>query len=346
MVHNIKDQIYNLAVNELKKSISLPFDVENEIGDLSHRDKGCDRLIRFRINKKDILFCVEIKKTVSKSVIGFLMQRKEYMLVDLLLVAVHINNNMADELKKNSIQFIDAAGNSYLNTPPLFIFIKGNKKPEIFNSILPRRVFEPGGLKIIYALLCSPGLIGEPYRKIAEKAGVALGTVGWIMKDLKEMGYMVEMGKRGRKLIKKEELYYRWCADYTERLKPKLFLGKFGGSADWWKKYKLDHHHAQWGGEVAANRMTQYLKPRNITIYVQREHYKTIIVDNKLYKDDTGDTEFYERFWLLNPEDRKLKDTVNPVLVYADLIGTGNQRNIEVARIIYEKYLNRYLEEN
>ena len=31
--------------------------------------------------------------------------------------------------------------------------------------------------------------------------------------------------------------------------------------------------------------------------------------------------------------------TVHPILVYADLIATGNQRNIETARILYDEHI-------
>jgi hypothetical protein len=346
MDNNTEDQLFDLAVDALKKNIDLPFDIKIGKKDLQYKDKVCSRLLRLRINKEDLFFCAEIKTIVNKATVGLLLHQKTGLPHDQLLIAGHINNNLADELKKNMIQFIDAAGNTYINTKPLYIYIKGNKKPEILARALPKRAFEPAGLKIIFTLLREPEVIKNPYRKIAEVADVALGTVGWVMQDLREMGYLVEMGKRGRKLLQKEQLFYRWCADYTERLKPKLFLGRFGGSGDWWKNYDPDFSNAQWGGEVAAYRLTQYLKPQNIILYAQGDHYKNIIIQNRLYKDATGDIEFFERFWLLKKEEKELKDVVHPILVYADPIGTGNQRNIEAARMIYEKYINRHLKED
>ncbi|MBW1728433.1 MAG: hypothetical protein JRJ62_12840, partial [Deltaproteobacteria bacterium] len=35
-----------------------------------------------------------------------------------------------------------------------------------------------------------------------------------------------------------------------------------------------------------------------------------------------------------------------PILVYADLLATGDHRNIEAAEIIYEKYIGRFIREN
>jgi hypothetical protein len=39
-------------------------------------------------------------------------------------------------------------------------------------------------------------------------------------------------------------------------------------------------------------------------------------------------------------------DLVPPLLIYADLMATGDTRNIETARMIYEKELSKYFREN
>jgi hypothetical protein len=44
----------------------------------------------------------------------------------------------------------------------------------------------------------------EPYRKIAKAADVALGTVNRVMKELAKMGYLVDTGKGGRRLVSKD----------------------------------------------------------------------------------------------------------------------------------------------
>ena len=33
----------------------------------------------------------------------------------------------------------------------------------------------------------------------------------------------------------------------------------------------------------------------------------------------------------------KYEDLVHPILIYADLLATGNERNIETAKMIYDK---------
>jgi hypothetical protein len=263
----------------------------------------------------------------------------------LLLVTRYVPGQQADRLKKNNIQFIDMAGNAYINQPPLYIFVKGNRLPEALRPVPVKRAFKPTGLKIIYAFLCNPGLETRPYREIAAKANVALGTVGWIIKDLKEMGYLLDMGKRGCKFMAKDKLLERWVVEYPEKLRPKLTLGKYQGVPEWWVQTTLTPDHAQWGGEVAAADLTKYLRPQAATLYIDPTQLNQILLDNRLRKDPNGETEVLERFW--KPDKNQLAEgTVNPILVYADLLATGNQRNIETAKIIYEHHIIRLIRED
>ena len=300
-----------------------------------------DRLLRLEIQEIELIFCVEIKNVITTAGIAVLLLQKNKHTHQQLLVTRYIAPQMANKLKENEIQFIDTAGNAYINHFPLYIFIKGNKAPEIPGQIQHKRAFGPTGLKMIYALLCNPYLLDGPYREIARITNVALGTVGWVMKDLRELGYLVDMGKRGKKLIQKEKLIQKWCTEYPDRLRPKLLLGRFKGPVDWWQKQDFNPEYAQWGGEVAAAKITKYLKPQLVTIYTKQQYLTPLLLENKLRKDEKGEVEIFERFWELDNTNRP-DYYVNTILIYADLIATGNQRNLETAEIIYERFITRY----
>jgi hypothetical protein len=96
-------------------------------------------------------------------------------------------------------------------------------------------------------------------------------------------------------------------------------------------------YHACWGAEVAAAKLTKRLKPERVVIYADEPPGK-LIIENKLRKTADGDVEILKPFWKF---DYQLADrgVVPPLLVYADLIATGDVRNIETAGIIYDKYL-------
>jgi hypothetical protein len=63
-----------------------------------------------------------------------------------------------------------------------------------------------------------------------------------------------------------------------------------------------------------------------------------MIIKQRLRKDPQGDVEILRRFWNFTTVDQRA-DVVPPLLVYADLLATGDERNTETARMVYEKYL-------
>lgn len=262
-----------------------------------------------------------------------------------LIVADYVPPIMAERLKTQDIWFLDAIGNTYINHKPLFIFIKGNKPVET-PTIRTSRAFHLSGLKVIYALLCNPELINAPYRDIAQTAQVALGTVGWVITDLTQLGHIVDMGNRGRRLKGKRKLLERWIITYPEKLRPKLETGRYKAIyPDWWQRADLHNLQAYWGGEVAADRLTHYLKPENITIYVMEKWAGKLKITHQLRKDPNGDIEILNAFWDVENESNRT-EIVNPILIYADLMASGDPRNIETAQIIYEQELAQHFGED
>jgi hypothetical protein len=303
-----------------------------------------DYLLRIAMQGKEIRYYAEVKTNVTKADKLLAMMRKADLHHPLLLVTKYINPQLADELKQNGTEFIDTAGNAFINQPPLYVFVKGNK-PEIVKVAPPKRTFKPAGLKVIYGFLCNPDLGNRTYREIAAGTDVALGTVDWIMKELKELRFLLDMGERGLRLLQKEKLLQRWVTAYPEQLRPKLTLGRFRGEHEWWRQKKLNPLKAQWGGEVAAERLTQYLQPQIITIYTTPQQLNQLLAENRLRKDETGDVEILKKFWKL-PEMWKYEDLVHPILIYADLLATGNERNIETAKMIYDKHILELIRED
>ena len=340
---NMEKEIFQLAIEAFKKNIPTPTEIDTlALEPAVANGFRMDRQIRMRIQERALDYYAEIKTTVTRVNTFLLLMNRDKINIPLLLITRYVNAQMAERLKQDGIEFIDTAGNAYINNPPLYIFIKGNRPPEIPKHALVKRAFKPAGLRMIFAFLCNPGFENENYREIATATDVALGTVGWIMKELRELGFLLYMGKRGYKLIQKEKLFHQWATAYPEQLRPKQSLGRFRGENDWWQQKKLDPLMAQWGGEVAAARLTQYLKPELITIYVTAQQLNQLLLENRLKRDLAGDVEILARFWKPG-EMWKYDDLVHPILIYADLLATGNQRNIETAKMIYEQYIIRLI---
>jgi hypothetical protein len=256
---------------------------------------------------------------------------------DLILITQYVTPPMADLMKEIGLYFMDAAGNAYINKPPLYVFVKGNKPPERLKAVATRRLLKTGGLKVVFTLLNHPDMVNRPYREIADTAGVALGTVGWIFRDLKEMGFILEMGKRKRKMVDTQTLLKRWAEAYPDQLRPKLVIERFRTDIPyWWENVDIMDYGCCWGGEVAAAKLTKRLKPESVIIYAN-EPPGRLIIEKKLRKAADGDIEILTPFWKFDHPFTGL-GMVPPLLVYADLTATGDPRNIETAGIIYDKY--------
>ncbi len=93
------------------------------------------------------------------------------------------------------------------------------------------------------------------------------------------------------------------------------------------------------GGEIAAEKLTGYLKPERITIYVDGKPDKLILA-NRLRPDVNGEIEILETFWAIE-EARQRNDVAPPLLVYADLMATTDPRNIETAKLIRDHHLTQ-----
>jgi hypothetical protein len=238
--------------------------------------------------------------------------------------------------------FIDTAGNAFLEEPGLFVFITGQKPATQHGGRQIGRPFKPAGMQVIFALLCNPGLEQRPYREIAEAAKVALGTVDGTMRELKHAGFLIVLDGHGRRLAHRKELLTKWVATYPDALRPRQFRGRYTApDRQWWHGVDRLPNAAQWGGEVAAARLTKYLVPERATVYVEQEP-NDLVVRFKLRKDPGGEIEVLQKFWHFQRQAPE-NTMVPPLLVYADLIATGIDRNIETARQVYEQTLRQHL---
>ncbi|MDX1472380.1 MAG: type IV toxin-antitoxin system AbiEi family antitoxin, partial [Flavobacteriaceae bacterium] len=338
-------QLLEKALEALHKATGIDFTIEGREKKFNN-NRIADAIVRLVKDGLDQVFVIEVKPRLTTATVGMAINQLKEFPQKGIIVTDYVNPNMADRLREKDVQFIDIAGNAYLTAPNLFIFIKGNKPIE-----LPKkgktRAFQPTGLKVLFAFLCQPKLVNAPYREIAYKAQVALGTVGWVLTDLRETGFVIELGRRGRKLYNKKKLLDRWVEAYPENLRPKLIAGGGRYKADrydWWKFTTIEEYGAYWGGEVAAAKLTEYLKPQIATIYT-KDDPKELILENRFLKDPEGNVEILKVFWEFK-YDWNYRDLVPPLLIYADLIATGDDRNLETAKIIYEREIARYIRED
>lgn len=308
--------------------------LRQEAGGVDHR---ADATVGVRLGGRQLRYVVEVKRGLRPATLGAVIHQLRAHRGTPLLVADHVTPPLADALRARGIEFIDAAGNAFLNQPSVFVFVKGQRPAEEELVLEHGRAFQPTGLQVLFALLARPELVDRPYREIAPAAGVAHGTVGWVMAELPGLGYVAKVGGR-RRLINGDRLLDRWTEAYARTLRPRLLLGRFRGDMA-----ALHARTGQWpdglliGGELAAARVTRHLRPGTATFYTQAIDPK-VLLKLVLKADAEGNVDFRRRFWAFPGEEAQLAPTL---LIYADLLAIGDARCLETAQLLRGQLLAR-----
>ena len=286
-------------------------------------------------------FIVDVKPEISHGNKGVVLQqlmdasREEKLPV--LLITKFIPSLIAKSYIEKGINYIDAAGNCNIRQNDLLLIIEG-KKIDRLPKTNQARAFQEAGIKLIYCLLDNPNNINKPLRELAELSQIALGSVSVIFQELVELKFVL-ITKNKKALKNKPELLQRWVIAYNDVLRPKLLTKKmsFTNKSDYanWNNLKPNtiSEKTLWGGECAAAILTQNLTPANYTIYTN-DTWQSVGKSLKLIPDENGKVEILRLFYKTDEE-----KTVSPLLVYADLMGSGDSRNLETANLILNNEL-------
>ena len=283
----------------------------------------------------------EIRASNRGIVLSEIENLKKVTKKPIIAIAKFIANDIAKEFKEKGINYIDRAGNTYIKHGKLLIFITGQKieKTTNYNQ---SRAFQESGIKLLFQLLTQPDDLQLSYRSLAGKTGIALGSVSIIMQELEDLKFVIK-AKNKRHLKNKEELLERWIMAFNDVLRPRLFKKRFrfpnNESYNLWQKLPINEINGRniWGGEPAASILTKQLQPQNFTIYTN-EGWQPVASALKLIPDTNGDVEILSMFWQEDEEKEKLNITPT-LIILAELMSSGKERNIDTANLIIENEL-------
>jgi hypothetical protein len=333
-----------MEADKIDKVISLAspnMPAQLEIFGIPSANSYAEERIDFKIDKKCIRLVAEYKNEPRLMHLPYLKARNGDV-GPLVLVAMHISTRVKEELRREKINYLDAAGNLFLAIDSAYIFIDGQKKESLKEEVR-NRAFTKTGLKVVFAFLQVPETINLPYRVISEKIDVSLDTVHNVINGLKELGYIISGTRKDIALINVKQLLLRWIQEYEIKLKPSLFIGNFrfiqNEEGQNWDQIIFSDEGTQWGGEPAGALITNHLRPAEFTLYTSNKRLE-VMKELKLLPDQNGNVKLYKRFWN-NKGDKNAY--VPDILVYADLLNHGDPRNLEIAERIYEQHLqNRF----
>jgi len=299
-------------------------------------DKHWDRIVNLNIGTNQVKVPLERKSEIRNLHLAQLQNLKNIN-PDFILIIDNITKPLRQKLRDIKINFIDGAGNASININNIHIYLdglKGKKSPENI------KIFRASHLRLIWFLLQKTEYLNKPYRDIAKISGLSLDTISKTLKVLEKQKYNIYLNDNKYKLINKTDLLEKWLIGFEDTLKPKLKTNTYrfadSKTSDEWQNINFDTSKILWGGEPAAAKLTKHLIPEIFTIYTDLTA-KDLLRQYKMVQDKEGKIEAYQLFF--NSEKFHYNDLVPPLLIYADLQISGDERNIETAKIIFEKYI-------
>jgi hypothetical protein len=322
---NMKKEIIETAINNLCKNTGVQgqFIFDNVL----------DGILRLHIDDKATDFVILVKKEIRRHQLFELMHYKQ-LFTNFIVIAEDIFPMIREELREMGIAYLEVNGNVYIKKAGVFLFIDSNKKAVTIKKTA-NRAFTKTGLRVLFHLLNDKQLINKTQREIADIVRVGLGNIPQVIHGLKEMGYLIQYSKQEFVWENRKELFDRWINEYATQLRPKLIKGNFTLKKDW-QKIDLNNQHSVWGGEAAADKLTNNLRPEKFILYTD-EKQNDLIKNYHIVPQINGELEVLEIFWT------STKDIAPPLIVYAELMLSGGKRNKEIAKKIYDEYIKPIL---
>lgn len=240
-----------------------------------------------------------------------------------LFATTYVSRRTAQALRKAGIQYIDAAGNAWIDFADLLLDVQGRPRDEVPVARVPstENLFSAGRSKVVIALLAWPQLWEAPRRDVASAAGVSLGTAQATMALLDEAGY-----GPGRSPGAARALLDLWSAAFPSGLARRLALAEYRGGIEHPRPVDTGQRMFR-SGESAV---PDLLRPVRLTLYVD-DLDPMLPVMNRWRSDGPPNITVRRAFWRPPAGLEEAAGLDDPPvapwpLVYADLMATDDPR--------------------
>lgn len=250
----------------------------------------------------------------------------------ILVVGDYIGARSSAAYRQAGIHYLDAAGNAYIEFGDVPIDVRGRPSTNLVEPRVPdgaANLFSPRRAQVIFGLLTWPVLLNAPLRVISRTSGVSVGQVQSTMKLLDKTGHLRDDGTH--RWRHEDDLLDHWAAAYPTGLSPTLHIRDFVGNIDAMVKPGGDDSLFV-SGEAA---MTEALRPTTLTLYTADLNPRLAILNR--WRTDGPPNIFVRRKFWTQPDAQVVAaqtgqiQSVPPLLVYADLMASGDSRQSEAA---------------
>lgn len=240
-----------------------------------------------------------------------------------LVLTTYVAPKTADAFRRAEIQYLDSAGNAWIEFADVLIDVRGRPRP--VTDTRPRQatgnLFSSGRAQVVFALLAWPQLWSASQRDLAQAAGVSVGQVNSTLKLLKQGGYTRTGTRPGQ-----ADLLDLWAAAFPTGLAHRITLARYNSEKPVRRK---DLNSAVVSGAAAVPDLVRSL---DSVLYVD-EFDPRMAVANRWRSDGEPNVTIRRRFWEDPTATTGSTSKVAPwPLVYADLLASDDPRERSAAK--------------
>lgn len=260
----------------------------------------------------------------------------------LFIVTPRVSSRTAERLRDLGANFLDANGNAYVRFDNVLIDVRG-RSGEVDSSkyaLTPTgtNLFSTKRTQVMFALISWPDLVNAVLKDLAAVSGVSIGAAQSTLQLMEQAAFIVATGTRraDRRLQHVDAMIDAWVAAYPTGLgapaRTKLLHGEFSRTT-----LESSSDAIDLSGEAAA----QWIRrPETLTIYTRNGGVPREAAQAGRWTTSTNEPNIFvrKRFWTDPAEALEGAETrtpgihiAPPLLVYADLMASGESRQREAA---------------
>ncbi|MBI5730230.1 MAG: hypothetical protein HY963_03745 [Ignavibacteriales bacterium] len=273
------------------------------------------------VNSKSIILDTVVVPHITSQNIEWALAKVRNTNSEVILFTRYLTISLSELLHRQKIQFMDIAGNCYINTAGILIYISGKKlAAQDDYREKTNLAFNAAGAAVLFLYLSNSLFASLPVRRVAKIANVSKATVSLVNRGLLRSEFITEE----KTIIKRQQLFERWLIAFNEQLKSKLFLGKYSSdNENFWRDIRAENEIIS--GEAGAVNYINGHKSYIGIIYTNNSD--ALIKSHKLFPDENGVIEIRRKFWNDSEQENLAVDI--RLLVYADIMTTRNNLSRE-----------------
>lgn len=322
------------VLSDLRLSLEpddIALDEMLDAGDASWRANGTSQIVDGRISTPTSEARVQLVRRAFLNAQAAALDRAHGVGTDAIYLLDELTVRSAHELRSMSINYVTADGRALVSLPGIHVDVRGRPRPGSpakRNPTSGANLFSTRRAQMILCLVTWPHLLYASQREIAHIAGVSVGMVPTTLATLRRADFLDD-GTERKRLINAGSLIDGWVAAYPTGLREKLGIAQYEGTLPSREKIDTTFPDAVVGGEFALSTIRN---PQSLLLYTERWNVRGAI-EQQWRKSDQPNVMIRRKFWCdASVHAESPSTTAPPLLVYADLLATGDPRLVEAAK--------------